>query len=246
MSYKPALSLPMNLVELPSVGSTNDYAKQLAKKGAASGTVVWAHEQTAGRGRQGNSWVSVPGNLFMSMILRPRTGSAHVGQLSFLSAVALANVLESMLPATAQVQLKWPNDLLINQKKAAGILLESEGQGAHPLVWVVVGIGVNITGAPENAVSLHDIGPKVYEAGHILEFLAKEIQLLVRHWEADGFEPIRAAWLKRAYKLGEPITARLAKETLTGTFDGLDATGALLLKLPDGSQKVISSGEVFL
>jgi len=245
MPYKPALPAPLTLVELATVGSTNDHARQLAKNGYPSGVVVWAHEQTAGKGRQGNSWVSDPCNLFMSIILRPKVNAVQLGQLSLLTGVALANILTSIAPSTIRIQLKWPNDLLINRKKLAGILVETESQGLHRVPWVVIGIGVNVVSAPDNAISLYDMGIKTHEAGHVLELLAIEIQTLAGQWERDGFEPVRTAWLKHAYNLGETITVRLPKETLSGTFDGLDRTGALLVTLADGSPKVISSGEVF-
>lgn len=245
MPYKPDFQPPLSLVELPVVSSTNDHAKHLARSGYPGGVVVWAHEQTAGRGRQGNTWVSAPGNLFMSMILRPRVNMAQIGQLSLLTGAALANVLEPISPLTAKIRLKWPNDLLINDKKAAGILVESESHGLLQVPWVVVGVGVNINSAPENAISLHDVGVKTHESGHILELLVREIQLLFDQWEQDGFELIRKSWLQRAYKLGDKITARLPKETVTGTFEGLDRTGALLLTLDDGTRRMISSGEVF-
>lgn len=231
----------MNIVELQTVGSTNDHAKDLAKKGAESGTVVRAHEQIAGRGRQGNSWISSRGNLFMSLILRPQVKPEHIGQLSFLSAVAIANVFEKIVPAGTDVYLKWPNDVLINRKKIAGILIETESQAD----WVVVGVGVNIVDAPENAVSLHDIGA-VCDAKEFLSLLTKEMEMLVTTWEKDGFEEIRSAWLKRAYKIGENIQARLPKEILTGVFAGLDQNGALQLKTQDGIMKTINSGEVFI
>jgi BirA family biotin operon repressor/biotin-[acetyl-CoA-carboxylase] ligase len=232
----------MNIVELQTVGSTNDHAKLLAKEGAASGTIVWAHEQTAGRGRQGNQWASLPGNLFMSMILRPRVAVAHIGQLSFVSAVALANVLEKIVPPAAQVSLKWPNDVLINRKKAAGILIETENK----MSWAVVGIGVNITSAPEGAVSLHEIDAGGCTAGQVLALLAKEMEVLAASWEKTGFDAIRQAWLKRAHKLGGEITARLPKENLTGSFQGIDPTGALQLQMPDGTMRTINAGEVFI
>lgn len=239
-----AVLLPSNIIRLKTVDSTNTYAKALAKEGAASGTVVCAEEQTAGRGRQGNSWVSIPGNLLMSIVLRPRIKASDIGQLSFLSAVALANVLENVLPSAAKLELKWPNDVLINDKKAAGILIETEGHGESSL-WVVVGIGVNITHAPPNAVCLYDLGVKTYGAEEILEMLVKQMLGLVAVWEQDGFASIRHAWLKRAYRLGETIMARLPQETLTGVFEGLDAAGALLLRASDGSQRIINSGEVY-
>jgi BirA family biotin operon repressor/biotin-[acetyl-CoA-carboxylase] ligase len=232
----------MKIIELKTTGSTNDHAKQLARKGAASGTVVWAHEQTAGRGRQGNVWVSSPGNLFMSMIVRPQIGGEHLGQLSFLSAVALANVLEKIIPPAAQINLKWPNDLLINQKKAAGILIETENK----MPWAVVGVGVNISSAPPGAICLYDIGVKTCGAGDILQLLAEEMQMLVKTWEKQGFASIRGAWLERAYKRGKEITARLPQETLTGVFKGIDPAGALQLQMTDGTVKTINSAEVII
>ncbi len=245
MPYKPLIE-PMYLVEMESVSSTNDQARKLAKNGYPSGVIIWAHEQTAGRGRQGNSWVSIPGNLFMTIILRPHVNVAQIGQLSLLAGVALANVLGSFVPATNDIRLKWPNDLYINGKKAAGILVETESQGMLSVPWAVVGIGVNIVSAPENATSLFDIGISTYEAGHVLEFLSKEIHILVKQWEQYGFAPIRDAWMERAFKLGETITARLPKGELTGIFEGLDKTGALLLTATDGARHTVNAGEVFV
>ncbi len=245
MPYKPQLAPPLSLVELQTVGSTNDHARNLARNGYPAGVVVWAHAQTAGRGRQGNSWVSQDGNLFTSIILRPKVNAAQVGQLSLLTGVALANVLAGLAPVEHDIRLKWPNDLFINGKKAAGILVETESQGALQVPWVVVGIGVNVTSAPEHAVSLADAGVQDKEAGHVLELLAAEIMKQAAAWEKDGFSAIREAWLERAYKLGETISARLPKETLTGVFEDLDATGALVLTDENGKRHVINTGEVF-
>ncbi|MBU6474387.1 MAG: biotin--[acetyl-CoA-carboxylase] ligase [Alphaproteobacteria bacterium] len=244
MAYAPKLAPPLSLVALRTVGSTNDHARNLARNGHPAGVVVWAHEQTAGRGRQGNGWVSNAGNLFMTIILRPQVNAAQIGQLSLLAGVALANVLADIVPPEHDIRLKWPNDLFIGGKKAAGILVETESQGALQVPWVVVGIGVNIKHAPENAASLADAGVEA-EAGQVLEGLAAEIMKLAAAWEKDGFAAIRAAWLKRAYKLGETITARLPRETLTGIFEDLDATGALLLADAAGKRHVINTGEVF-
>ena len=246
MLHTPILPPPLKLVELGTVGSTNDHAKNLAKNGYPAWTAVWAHEQTQGRGRQGNVWSSLPGNLFMSVLLRPKTSAARIGQLSFLCGVAVANVLESFLPAGNAVHLKWPNDVLLNGKKLAGILLETEHQGVQTTPWVVAGIGVNITDAPAGAVSLRHVGVTSYDAGHLLEFICTELYMLVKKWEKGGFQDIRQAWLSRAWKLGEPISARLPKETLTGTFEGLDQMGSLLLRMQDGSERMIVSGEVYI
>lgn len=244
MAHKPVLPPPLSLVELETVGSTNDHAKKLARNGYPAGVVVWAHEQTAGRGRQGNSWESFTGNLYMSMIARPRVNVAQVGQLSLLVGVALANVLSTFVPASADLRLKWPNDIYINGKKIAGILIETESVGAQQLPYAIIGAGVNVTYSPDNAISLHELGLYSYEAGHVLEFLAAEIALLIKKWERDGFADIREAWLKRAYRLGETITARLPQETLSGIFEGLDKGGALLLNV-NGKTQVINTAEVF-
>lgn len=246
MSYKPLLTPPLSLIELPTVDSTNDYARKLARNGYPHGVVVWAHEQTAGKGRQGNTWVSQPGNLFMSMIVRPRVNFAQIGQLALLTGVALANVLESFMPVAVDIKLKWPNDLFINGKKAGGILVESESQGMLQVPWAVIGVGLDITSAPEGAISLRDVGVTSYEAAHVMEFLSREIVMLVKQWEKSGFGPLREEWVRRAYKLGQSITARLPKETLTGIFEGMDQHGALLLTTADGMRHQINAGEVIV
>jgi BirA family biotin operon repressor/biotin-[acetyl-CoA-carboxylase] ligase len=245
MPYKPQLPPPLSIIELDSIGSTNDHAKKLARNGYPGGTVVWAHAQTAGKGRQGNSWISIPGNLFMTMILRPDKNAAVSGQLSFVAAVALAETLKEWLPQAVQISLKWPNDLLLNGKKAAGILLESEMNGVRSVDWIVVGIGVNVGGAPEGAVGFQDFGITDVGAGQVLEKLALKLKSLYDIWLKKGFEPIRSEWLRYAHNIGATINVRLPKETFSGKFVGIDVSGALQLELEDGSRKDVSSGEVF-
>lgn len=243
--YTPRLPEGCSLVSLQKTGSTNDHAKDLAKKGWPEGTVVWAQEQTAGRGRHGNSWTSIPGNLFATMILRPKTNAALSGQLSFLAAVALARTLKPLLPDAADISLKWPNDLLINGKKAAGILLETEVNGVRPVEWVIIGIGVNITAAPEGAISLSAAGEKSAESGHVLETLVANAMSLYNDWKKNGFDAVRTEWLDYARDIGKTINVRLPKATFAGIFRGIDENGALQLDMQDGSRKIITSGEVF-
>lgn len=245
MSHKPTLPPPLHLVELETVDSTNDYAKKMARNAYPTGVVVWAHEQTAGRGRQGNEWVSLSGNLFMSMIMRPKASTTQAGQLSLLTGVAVAKALESFVPTAHRVSLKWPNDIFIDGKKAGGILIETETQGQLRLPWAVIGIGLNVAAAPQDAISLRDIGVTSHEAGQVLELVSREVLLQLQQWEEEGFAPVREAWLSRAYKLGQTITARLPKETVTGVFEGLDEKGALLLTDADGRRQTINTGEVF-
>lgn len=238
MGYTPQLPADFRLVELPSIGSTNDFAKNLARDGAPAFTIVWTHEQTAGRGRQGNSWTSIPGNLYMSMLLRPATPAGVTGQLSFVAAVALAETLTSLLPPAAQLALKWPNDILLGGRKAAGILLEAESD------WVVIGMGVNVAGAPDGAASLSSLGVAA-ESGQVLEILALRLKMLYDLWAKNGFAPIRAEWLRHAHNIGGQINVRLPKESFAGKFIGIDDAGALQVELQDGTRRQISSGEVF-
>jgi BirA family transcriptional regulator, biotin operon repressor / biotin---[acetyl-CoA-carboxylase] ligase len=246
MTYKPQFAPPLNLIELDVIGSTNDHAKGLAKSGYPHGTVVWAHQQTMGRGRQGNTWTSMPGNLFMTMIMRPDKNAALSGQLSFVTAVALAETLKEWLPPNVQIALKWPNDLLLNGKKAAGILLESEVHGVNSVGWLIIGVGVNVADAPEGAASLKDFGVTGLEAGHVLEKLAKKIKTLYDLWMKTGFDLIRLEWLRYAHNIGATINVRLPKETVSGKFIGIDASGALQLEMADGTRRDVSSGEVFV
>jgi BirA family biotin operon repressor/biotin-[acetyl-CoA-carboxylase] ligase len=233
-----------DIIQLDAVGSTNDEAKDRARQGAPEGTIVTAARQTAGRGRQGNRWLSAPGNLYMSLILRPKTAPTESGQLSFLAAVALAHAVEKLLPAGVKITLKWPNDLLLNGKKAAGILLETEASGGACVEWLVMGLGLNIAHAPENAISLGSLG------GHIAppdmaQMIRAEIMALYRVWREEGFAPIRDAWLARAAHKAQEINVRLPHETFRATFLGIDDAGALHVQLPDGQERHIASGEVF-
>lgn len=232
------------IIELPTVGSTNDHAKALAKSGYPEGTLVFAHEQTAGRGRQGNQWVSQKGNVFMSLVLRPQVVAMQMGQLSFLCALALARTMQE-LSSSLPVALKWPNDLLIDGKKAAGILLETETNGVRPVPWIVAGIGVNLAHGPEGATSLKDMGVQI-EPRAFIEKLIHHISALYEEWKAQGFAPIQKDWMALAHNLGKEISVRLPRETLRGVFHGIDAQGALELETENGKRHLISSGEVYV
>jgi len=145
------ISLPAgwSLIALDSVESTNDEAKRRAERGAADGTVVCARAQTAGRGRRGRRWSSPEGNLYVSIILRTDKPPAEAAQLSLATGLALAEALEGLLPEGVTVRCKWPNDVLVDGCKIAGILLESSG--AARVDWIVVGCGVNVVSHPDLA-----------------------------------------------------------------------------------------------
>ena len=144
----PELPAFYRLLAYEQIDSTNEEAKRLAAAGAPAGTLVWAGEQLAGRGRRGRGWASPPGNLYVSLLLRPACPPAQACQLNFVAAVALAEAVSALLPAGAGVALKWPNDVLVGGAKVSGILLEASAALDRSIDWLVIGAGVNIASHP--------------------------------------------------------------------------------------------------
>ncbi len=254
MTRPPVLPSSYRLVCCDSIASTNDEAKRLARAGAAERTVVWALEQTAGRGRRGRRWVSPRGNLYTSLVLRPDCSPESAARLGFAAALAIGDALASLVPGLAGLACKWPNDVLLDGRKIAGILLESElGRDANTgsgerLAFLVVGVGINLVAAPEDAeypaTSLAAEGCRAPEPAAMLEALIRCFDVWERRWREEGFAPVRNAWLARATPLGQPIEVRLENRTLHGRFADLDRHGALVLETPDGP-RLISAGDVF-
>ncbi len=248
---RPRLPPAYRLVALERVGSSNDEAKRLAEAGAEDGTLVWAGEQLEGRGRQGRNWSSPPGNLYLSLILRPDCTAAEAAQIGFVAALGLGGGVGSVAPPMIEVRYKWPNDVLFNRRKGAGILLESRLDPSGELDWLILGMGVNVTSFPEDtafpATSLQFEGaPPEVDATALLEAFARHFLTWINRWLEDGFAPIREAWLLHAYGLGETVEVRLPNETLSGRFRDLDDGGALLLELSDGPVRPIAAGDVFI
>ncbi len=220
-----------------SIGSTNDEVRRLAKEGAPHGTVVHADEQTAGRGRLMRSWFSPPGNLYMSILLRPDMPAPRMAELSFVASLAVAETVEALLPKRLRPVLKWPNDVLVDDAKISGILLEMEGDAA------ILGIGLNVLEAPSNAryktttlVASGGIASVDTARDILLERLGKFLDL----WQQEGFAAVRAAWLDRSFALGAPLRVSTAGAMHEGRFAGLDETGALLLETSGGVNRVLA------
>lgn len=244
-----------HLLSYDELDSTNEEARRLAEGGGAHGAVIWAKRQSAGRGRMGRLWVSAEGNLFCSVLLNPRCSLETAAQLSFVTAVATVDALRSIVPDEDEIHCKWPNDILLGDKKIGGILLESfetadMAAGSNKMLrWVVVGIGINVDSCPTNtdisATFLKRAGVEIISAKIVLSRFIHHFITEYDVWVHKGFAPIRKKWLKYAFKLGKPIEVRLPKETHTGIFEGIDTSGCLLLK-PNGSKrKAISAGDVF-
>jgi BirA family transcriptional regulator, biotin operon repressor / biotin---[acetyl-CoA-carboxylase] ligase len=244
----PRLPDGYRLVSRDTVGSTNDEATRLARSGAEQGTLVWALEQTAGRGRRGREWVSPRGNLYASLVLRPVCQLEHAAQLGFVAALAVGDALAALVPGLREPALKWPNDVLVGGRKIAGVLLESEiGENAR-LAFLIVGVGINLVSAPTDAefpaTSILGEGHRPPEPVAMLDSFVPHFDSWARCWRVEGFAPVRSAWRARARGLGEPIRVRLETMTLHGRFADIDHQGALLLDTPDGRRR-ISAGDVF-
>ncbi|MBM2576209.1 biotin--[acetyl-CoA-carboxylase] ligase [Jannaschia sp. Os4] len=221
---------------LDEVDSTSEEAKRHAPP-------VWvmARRQTAARGRRGRAWSMPPGNFAASHAFRPPGGPADWALRSFSAALALHDALADL--AVAGLSLKWPNDVLRDGGKLAGILLESPGDGV-----LVIGWGVNLAAAPDAveaggtlpAALDGTIAPETLLDALVPAFAAREAELA-----EGGFAPIRAAWLARAARIGQPVVARTMRDTLHGTFDDIDASGHLILKTPAGPVPIAAADLYF-
>jgi BirA family biotin operon repressor/biotin-[acetyl-CoA-carboxylase] ligase len=236
---------------LPQVDSTNDEAARRFP-GLTRPLWVLALHQTAARGRRGRAWAMPPGNFAATLAMPVDLPAADAALRSFVAALALADAL-SAVSGPARTTLKWPNDVLLNGGKVAGILLEAAGQGSR-VSRLAIGIGVNLAAAPDASAVEPGALPPVSLKGETGKTPSPEAFLTplataFARWEAvlqaEGFAPIRAAFLSRAERLGEPITARTATEAIEGRFDTIDATGALVLTTAKGPRAVPAADVYF-
>lgn len=196
--------------------------------------------QDAGKGRQGRRWHSAAGNFYGSTLVELRPGDPPAPTLSLAAGLALIETVDVAVPSRG-LMLKWPNDLMLNGKKLAGILLERGGER------VAAGFGINLASAPEvpdmQATSLGgEIDPRAFAP-----LLAGGFARLLQLWRTNDSRSIAAAWLARAHPVGTQLTVHSgADESISGRFDGLDADGALRLRLDDGSIEIVRAGDVEL
>jgi BirA family transcriptional regulator, biotin operon repressor / biotin---[acetyl-CoA-carboxylase] ligase len=233
-------------IALQTTDSTNAEALRRARDGEAGPLWITADIQTAGRGRGGNAWVSEPGNLYATLLLREPSLPSAAPQLAFVAGLAVHDAVAACAPNLGPLlQLKWPNDLLCSGRKLAGLLIEAENT---PVFAVAIGVGINCVSHPDNAsfpaTDLKSQGAHVTPDTLSLA-LAETTRARLSQWaRGDGFASIRADWLKRAAGLGAPIMVRLPDRQLVGRFSGVDDAGRLLLETA-GKIEMITAGEVF-
>ncbi len=228
-----------------SLSSTNDKARELAQGGAPHGEVIVAREQTSGRGRHGRVWYAPQNNLNFSMILRPAIAAARAQEMQYVAGLAVRDALIA-LGCEEEITLKWPNDIILKNKKLAGILVESASSG-NAVIWMVVGIGVNIKATPAEAVDYPAIAlDSVMQKAPTPEALAVAVSDALLNWYQHwlgGFSKVREAWLESAWKLNENIKVRLASEEISGMFRGVDEEGFGLIETKNGLEK-LNQGDV--
>lgn len=236
-----------------TISSTNDEASRLAREGAEAFTVVVADSQQAGRGRNGHSWVSPAGvGLYASVVLRPRVATEFLPTVTLLAGIAAAEAVMgcSGLP----VMIKWPNDLLIYNRKVAGLLCEAELFSSGDSV-VIAGLGVNVN-TSETALPARTRFPAtslLIESGHhtdrdaLLEAWVARLRDWMAIFETQGVEQILAAWRQRDALTDRKIHVLLPdRATIRGVGAGVAGDGSLLVKLDDGSVRSVIAGEVSL
>ncbi|MCB8881876.1 biotin--[acetyl-CoA-carboxylase] ligase [Acidisoma cellulosilytica] len=240
------------LEEVQLIPSTSDACIARVHEGAADGLAILAAAQSAARGSRGRSWSAPLGNLYLSVLLRPRNAAeaGGAGQWALLAGLAFVEALSAYDADPEQLTVKWPNDVLRAGAKLGGVLVDA-GMGKNGLDWLVIGVGANLAVAPVvtgrlTAAILPRAGtaPSPRDVAH--SFIAR-----IAYWRGllaeRGFAPIRSAWMARAHPIGTPIAVRDARgdSMAEGTFAGLSETGELLLSMGE-TTRAISTGDVLL
>jgi BirA family biotin operon repressor/biotin-[acetyl-CoA-carboxylase] ligase len=251
---------PFHTHHFDTVSSTQDECWARVQSGAPSGTVISADVQTKGRGRQGRVWDNPPGNLAATLAWALAPGDTP-GHYSFIVAVALARAVRTVIADPSALSIKWPNDLLLNGVKCAGILIESPDPK-----WILIGTGVNIAYAPDGRARIldfvdavipaqagiqdHKTGPQrslglQITSDHILDSYLGHFYDLVSHYRTHGLADILAEWRGQAFGIDREMNVRLPNEEFTAIFRGLDENGAACAELPDGRIRKVHAGDVF-
>ena len=237
-------------LELDEIDSTNEEAKRLLQKSTLEhGSIIWAKKQTAGRGRLGRDWVSPEGNLYFSMIIHPDATRASLPQYSPFAVAVLSSVISWHLDDPEYVSYKWPNDILIRDKKTAGILIESN-QDSGELV-LIMGIGVNINSSPAKtyfpATSMAEENVKDTDAFNLLSRFLSEYDVWWQFWHAKGFHSVIKELQPHLYGVGKMMRLQITPNRwVDGICRGIDEYGCLLLEVEKGKIEVFHAGDVFM
>jgi len=232
-----------------ALGSTSDPCIAAAHAGAPEGLAVLARIQTGGRGSRGRAWQSPAGNMYLSFLLQPAMRVTEAGIWPLLVSLAMHDAVRPLLPTGAALTLKWPNDLLLDGAKMAGILLDLGGGDGGRMEWLVVGCGVNLAVAPEvpgrRTASVAGVGGTVPDVTVFARDFLAAIDRRMTECAAEGIAAIHAAWLARAHPVGTVLAVTFGGQEVRGAFGGLSAEGHLVVETESGT-RVLSTGEVLL
>ncbi|MBY9067564.1 biotin--[Hyphomonas sp. WL0036] len=234
------------VVRFSEIDSTNSEAKRRAAAGGFQDHWIVADTQTAGRGRQDRVWSSPVGNIFTTALFSEAGGINVALRVPFSAALAVVDTVRTYAPDAA-ARVKWPNDVRIHQQKISGILVETGGSGRD--FWVAAGIGINVAYAPENvgqgATCLNQLSGRALDFGAVLSTFHMAFEQRLAQARL-GFDSLRQDWLSVAEGRGQEVSVRVGEQYVQGQFEDLEADGALRLRLPDGSARIIRAGEVNL
>ena len=245
-----AIAAGYTLLAFESAGSTNSVAMERARDGAPDRLWVVAREQTRGRGRRGRPWQSARGNLAASLLLHLAPGNQDAGLMGFVAGVAVARTISKLQSdGDEPVKLKWPNDLLCQGAKLAGILLEAETLPSRQLA-LVVGIGINVAEAPDGmpyaTTSLHDMGLTVTPETVFAALSAHWAACLELYLGKNGRNSILGEWRARAAGIGEPVRVAAAGGEIEGIFETIDDDGRLVVKAASGQRVPVTAGDILI
>lgn len=236
----------MRIIRLETTTSTNSDARKLAENADFGPLWITAQQQIGGRGRNGRNWTSPKGNFYGSCLFPTQLPTQLKSLYSFVAALAVYDTLSEIYP-DGDFRLKWPNDLLLNSAKIAGLLLET-GQ-THSQSWVIVGIGINLLSHPQDvsypAISLSSVFESSLDPERTLAGLSENFEIWKTKFETQGFEPIRKVWLKRALNVPGRVTVRLPDETFSGDAIDLESDGALKVRLANCTIRQVHAGDVY-
>jgi BirA family transcriptional regulator, biotin operon repressor / biotin---[acetyl-CoA-carboxylase] ligase len=243
-----AAAAGVRLLDYESLPSTNGEALALARRGEIGPLWIVAMRQTAGRGRRTNQWISEPGNLYATLLLSDAAPADRAPELSFVAVLAVHDaILDRAAGLRGRLTLKWPNDVLCDDAKLGGILIESESIEARLVA--AIGIGVNCRHHPPQtsypATDLAAAGADVSPEELFCALSAAMTRRLTQWQRGANFAAIRRDWLGRAFGVGAEMKVRLPGRELSGRWETLDERGRLLLRLADGTLQAIAAGDVF-
>ena len=236
--------------QFDEVESTNDLAFSLAEnKQIFANQIIVANKQNKGRGRLNRNWESPQGNLYFSLVLQPKIAIDKISQISFVAICALQIAVAKIFKQqkiVAEIKNKWPNDLLIDQKKVAGILLESKISNKI-CDFVILGMGVNINSSPTQTLfpstNIKNFSCEI-SSSRMLEIFLEEFENIYENWLNFGFQNIRNLWHKNAYNLNSKININLGDSKIKGFFQEIDEDGNMVIKNHNNEIKKITYGDV--